>query len=169
MVYLIMSATAVNYIQQVLPSTFVRTYLANIEGPQTMVLESFASGWEWQVMYTNESFEEGWQVFSTDYDLDSGDLIKFQLKVEFRFTVQVYNKFGCEKFSCFDVGASNMWMWHRATAASEGTLTCSFLLFWLIFFLYHTIKFLLGVACFVYKNFPCSVSFWHMVGVGVEV
>jgi hypothetical protein len=165
MVYLIMSATAVICIQQVLPITFVRTYLANIEGPQTMVLESFASGWEWQVTYTNESFEEGWRVFATDYDLESGDLIRFQLKVEFRFTVQVYNKLGCEKFSSFDMGgASNTWTYlgHRATAASEGMLTCSFLLFWLIF-LYHAIEFLLGVGCFAYKNFPFLVSLWHMV------
>lgn len=135
MVYLIMSATAVIYIQQVLPTTFVRTYLANIEGPQTMVLESFASSWEWQVTYTNESFEEGWRVFSTDYNLESGDLIRFQLKVEFRFTVQVYTKLGDEKFSSFDMGASNTWTYlgHHATAASEGTLTCSFLLFRLIY------------------------------------
>ena len=136
------SATAVIYIQQALPSAFVRTYLANIEGPQTMVLEScVGSGGKWQVTYTNEScFEEGWQVFSADYDLGSGDVIKFQLKGKFQFMVQVYSKSGCEKFSSFDAGASNTWtnLRRRATAASEGTLTYFFLVIWSIF-LYHTI------------------------------
>ncbi|KAM1025753.1 hypothetical protein ACFX13_039512 [Malus domestica] len=101
-----------------LPPKFAPTVSALVN--KKAVLED-SRGWQWKVTISRVdgslAFQQGWNAFALDNDLQVGELLFFNYVTDSHFDVKICDKSGCEKLKFPEAMNQKNWTWDNQNSS----------------------------------------------------